>query len=40
MKEKTEQGIKLSVNQLLGIAILSVATVTLITYAVVKNISK
>jgi len=38
--ENKEQGVKLSVNQLLGITFLSIGVVTLLTYAVVNNLSK
>jgi hypothetical protein len=38
--DNTQQGIKLSVNQLIGITFLSVGVVTLLAYAVVKNLAK
>ena len=38
--DNKEQGMKLSVNQLLGLALVTIGTVTLLTYVVVRNISK
>jgi hypothetical protein len=38
--DNKEQGIKLSVNQLLGLALVTVGTATLLAYVVVRNISK
>jgi hypothetical protein len=38
--DNKEQGMKLSVNQLLGIAFLTEGGITLLTYVVVRNLSK
>jgi len=38
--DNKEQGIKLSINQLIGLAVLSVGTVTLLTYVVVRSLAK
>lgn len=35
-----EKELKLSVNQLVGLAFLTVGTITLLTYVVVRNLSK
>jgi len=40
MENDKQQGIKLSVNQLIGITFLSVGVVTLLAYAVVRNLAK
>lgn len=40
MENDNQQGVKLSVNQLLAITLLSIGTVTLLTYAVVNNLAK
>lgn len=38
--ENKTRGVKLSVNQLLGITLLSIGAVTLLTYVVVNNLAK
>jgi hypothetical protein len=38
--ENKTSGVKLSVNQLLGITFLSIGVITLLTYAVVNNLAK
>jgi hypothetical protein len=38
--ENKTGGVKLSVNQLLGITFLSIGVITLLTYAVVNNLAK
>lgn len=38
--ENKTGGVKLSVNQLLAITLLSIGTVTLLAYAVVNNLAK
>jgi hypothetical protein len=38
--DNKQQGTKLSVNQLLGLAFLTVGGITFLTYVVVKNLSK
>lgn len=38
--DNKEQGMKLSVNQLLGLAFITIGTATLLAYVVVRNISK
>jgi hypothetical protein len=38
--ENKTSGVKLSVNQLLGITFLSIGAITLLTYVVVNNLAK
>jgi hypothetical protein len=40
METDKQQGVKLSVNQLIGITFLSIGVVTLLTYVVVNNLVK
>jgi hypothetical protein len=38
--DNKEQGMRLSVNQLIGLTFISVGLVTVLTYVVVRNLSK